>query len=191
MKKGLRTVVIGIMVAVMVLGSMAMAETASENNKGKKSTLDRFIDALSTPNQDANYQVSKKVYEVIKKGNEIGNVNTDEFQEAINYVLGEDWEKRLDEYGTDDIVNAYEKAEKVAKRYSGQKDDRTGWENFLQDVEKAGFCHYDKKKGDFSMGEFRTEDIAKAMEIGNDYITDIFNLLNTYGVGGDIIVWTD
>lgn len=189
MKKGFRTVVICVLVALMVLGSVAMAETTSENNKGK-STLDRFKDALSTPNKDANYQMSKKVYEVIKDGNATGKMNTDEFQEAIKYVLGDDWKKRLKDYG-DDIVNACEEAEKIAKRYSGQKDDRTGWENFIQDVEKAGYCHYDKKTGDFSIEDFETEEIAKVMKIGNDYITDMFDLLNTYGIDGDIIRWVD
>ena len=147
--------------------------------------LARFKAAQSSANEDANFQDSKKVYEVLKEGNKTGKRNIDDFRTATDYVLGDNWRENLDQFGGS-VEKAYQHAEKVAKRYSGQKDEKTAANNFMKDVADAGFGIYDKKTGSLELNEGVTlDDMAAKMGIAKGYLTDMFKLLNTYANEGE------
>ena len=149
------------------------------------SALTRFKAAQSSANEDANFQDSKKVYDVIKEGNKTGKRNTDDFKTAVDYVLGDNWRENLSEFGGS-VEEAYKLAEQKSKRYSGQKDEKTAVDNFMKDVGKTGLGTYDSKTGSLELNEGVTlGELSEKMKVSKEYLTDMFKLLNTYAGEGE------
>lgn len=147
--------------------------------------LARFKAAQSSANEDANFQDSKTVLKIIQEGNKTGKRNIDDYQYAVNYVLGDNWKKNLKEFG-DSVDKAYKEAEKKSKRYSGQKDEKTGLRNFMKDVGATDFGTYDSKTGKLTLSEGVTLDqLATELKMSKDYVADLFKAINTYAEEGE------
>lgn len=134
---------------------------------------ERYARAKETANQDAMFQGGKTMYEEFKEANKTGKTGTDEFQESVNFALGDEWETRF--Y---DRQKAYDEAEKVLKRYFGQEDERTSAANFLKDLGKNGFVDDD---GALKAGT-TIEGIANKLNTSEDMVRSIFGLLDTYEI---------
>lgn len=138
--------------------------------------LSRFKKAQQTENQDADFNVGEEAYNVLNEGNKTGKVGTDEFQEAVGFMLGEDWKTTY----ADNIDQAYKDAEELGKRYFGQSDERTGMANFRNEL-------VDKELGSFDGETFELfdgvtlEDTAEKLGMSYDAVKSMFGLMEAYG----------
>lgn len=148
----------------------------------------RFKAAQSTPNGDENYGEMGKMLSVVKEGRKTGKYGTDDFQEAVSGILGRDWQSRVGVKGGYKTTEAaYKEAERLGKRYFGQKQEKTGMNNFVKDAQKAGVMQYDKETGFLSFVEgFDTyESIAEKMNISPEAVQSMVELMNTYADVGE------
>lgn len=161
-----------------------------------RSALSRFKEAQASSNEDANYKASQDVYDVLKTGNKTGKRNTDEYQEAMNYILGDNWEQNLDRYGGT-VKAAQEFAEKQAKLYSDMGDAKDDVEKankekkaaneLFKNMAEAGFGNYDKSTGSFSFNNENQslDEIGAKLGLSADYVRDILKMANTYANAGE------
>lgn len=138
--------------------------------------LAKFKAAQSTENQDADFGVGGEAYEVIKEGNKTGKIGTDDYKSAVGFMLGENWET---EYAGN-LDKAYKEAEKLGKRYFGQKDERTGMANFRDDVVKAGLGSFDGKTFEL-FDNVTLEETADKLGMSLDAVKSMFGLMEAYG----------
>lgn len=144
--------------------------------------------ANSTANQDAAFGEGESMYEVLKEGNKTGKTGTDDFQSAVDFMLGEGWESRI---GTDfkDLYDAYAQAEKNAKKYFGQSDERTGMKNFASELVENKFASWGKDaQGNkvLSLAEgLNIEDVAAELKMSEDAVKSLFKLMEAYGANFD------
>lgn len=143
--------------------------------------LQQWKQAQASANQDAAFNEGKTMYDTIKEGLKTGKVGTDDFQESVDFMLGDDWEQNVGEGKTFTTKDAaYKAAQQKAKRYYGQKDERVGMQNFMQDLADNGFAEYDGK--DFKLLEdVNLEEIAESFGMSIDAIKSMFGLMETYG----------
>lgn len=140
--------------------------------------------ANSTDNQDSAFNEGKSMYDVLKEGNKTGKTGTDDFQSAVDFMLGEGWEDRI---GTDfkDLYDAYAQAEKNAKKYFGQDDERTGMKNFANELVKNEFATWGKDaqgRKVLSLAEgLNIEDVAAELKMSEDAVKSLFKLMEAYG----------
>lgn len=143
--------------------------------------LSRFRAAQKTPNKDEHFNVGQEVYGVLKDGNETGKIGTDDYEAAMDFILGDDWETEYKE----DLPGARKEAERKAERYFGQEDERTGMANFRDDVVNAGFGSWDGETFELFEqvnGEDVTlEGIAESLGMSRDAVQSMFELMETYG----------
>ena len=138
--------------------------------------LSRFKAAQKTPNKDEHFNVGQEVYGVLKDGNETGKIGTDDYDAAMDFILGDDWETKYEE----DLPGARKDAEKKAERYFGQEDERTGMANFRDDVVNAGFGSWDGETFKLSEG-VTLEEVAESLGMSRDAVQSMFELMETYG----------
>lgn len=136
--------------------------------------LSKYRAAKATENQDADFQEGATMYDEIKEAREIGKTGTDDFQTAVGFMLGEDWEQQYS-----DKEAAYKEAEKRAKRYFGQETESDNYVNFFDDLVKEGFAT--KENGQFIFGDISIEDIAEQMQMSVDAVRSLFMLAEAYG----------
>lgn len=146
----------------------AMAE-ATEN---ATSALQEFRIAQSTPNKGEDHGTGKEAGEVITEAlTETGKVGTDEFEKAMNFMVGEGWESDKDA--------SYKKAQENIKRYFGE-DDKTNVKNFAKDLESAGFGSFDGEV--FTMDEVvNIEEAANALGLTEEATESLFKLMQDHG----------
>lgn len=143
--------------------------------------LKKWQAAQDTPNQDAAFNEGETMYDTLKDGMKKGKTGTDDFQSAVDFMLGENWEENVGEGKTyKDKQAAYKAAEKKAKRYYGQTDERTGMKNFRDDLVKNEFGTL---VGDvFTLNEGVTlEQMAEKLEMSVDSVKAMFGLMQAYG----------
>lgn len=152
--------------------------------------LNRYKAAKSSANEDVDFLSGQGAYKDIVEGRKTGKIGTDDFQSAVDYVLGDNWRENLSEFDGS-VEKAYKTAEEKAKRYLGQKDEYTGGMNFLKDVERNGYGAFDKD-GNFTLNtigpdgkEISIANIAKDMKVSEDLVKSMFKMLNTYADVGD------
>ena len=138
--------------------------------------LAKFKKAQESENQDADFGVGGEAYEAIKEGNKTGKIGTDDFKEAVAFMLGEDWQTTY----AGDLNKAYKEAERLGKKYFGQKDERTGMANFRDELVSKKFGSYDGTT--FKLFDGVTiEQIAKDLGMSYDAVNAMFGLMEAYG----------
>ena len=160
--------------------------------------LSRYSAAKAAANDDAEHTIGQDAYKTLKEGIKSGKIGTDDFKEATNFLLGDDWESRF---------GSREEAQKVAKkmgeRYFGD-NDKTSATNFINDLVKGfkdengnitKFMSLDKATGEIQMlthevqnanGEleqvpYTMSEIASAIGTSTSAVQTMFGLLQTFG----------
>lgn len=136
--------------------------------------LSKYRAAKATENQDADFQEGATMYDEIKEARKIGKTGTDDFQTAVGFMLGEDWEQQYS-----DREAAYKEAEKRAKRYFGQKTESDNYINFFDDLVKNNLAT--KENGQFVFDNVSIEEIADRMQMSVDAVRSLFMLAEAYG----------
>lgn len=140
----------------------------------------RWQTAKETENQDAVFNEGTDMYETIKEGRSTLKTGTDDFQSAVDFMLGTDWESRYS-----DSQSAYKAAEEIGSRYFGQEDERQGMLNFAKDLAE----NYDAASWDgdelFLDTTASIEGMAEAMGMSEDAIRSLFGLMETYEINFD------
>lgn len=145
--------------------------------------LSRYRAAKQTQNQDADFNEGQNAYKDIQEGLKTGKIGTDDFKSAVDFILGDNWQKRF----SGDLEQAYKEADRLGKRYFGQKDERTGMESFMKDLDKNGLANYNSKTGELEIlkdgdGQVLTlEQIASKLGIAEEAARSMFGLLESYG----------
>lgn len=133
--------------------------------------LSRLTAARKSANADANYQSVGNLYEELKKASDIGKTNTDDYNAALDYILGEDWESR---YTTFEAANK-ELLKRTSKYNTG--DDAKNWDNFYDLLEDNGFINNGE------LVETTYQEIAKALGSSEEWVRDMFGLGSTFNRG--------
>lgn len=167
-----------------------------ENANG---ALSRYSAAKQTANQDAEYNVGQSAFKDFKEGRKSGKIGTDDFKEATNFLLGDDWEKRFN----GDVEAAYKQANKIGEKYFGE-NEKKGATNFAKELAKIRtdkngnafqFANFNEATGELEMlthavqnanGEleqvpYTMDEIASSLGISTDAASSLFGLLETYG----------
>lgn len=133
--------------------------------------LSRLTAARKSANADANYQSVGNLYEELKKASDIGKTNTDDYNAALDYILGEDWESR---YTTFEAANK-ELLKRTSKYNTG--DDAKNWDNFYDLLEDNGFINNGE------LVETTYQEVAKALGSSEEWVRDMFGLGSTFNRG--------
>lgn len=135
--------------------------------------------AKASKNPDANFSEGESIYKTIKEGRKTGKIGTDDFESAVNFALGQGWETS-EKYGGMTEKQAYKEAERISKRYYGQKDERQGMKNFRDDLIKAGLGSMEGNV--FTLEDTATvEGMAEALGTSVDSIKTMLGLMKSYG----------
>ena len=151
--------------------------------------LERYRAAQKAPQGDENYNEGQNALKDIKEGWKSGKVGTPKYQEAMGFFLGENWRTNEQYQGEKGQQKAQKDAEKLGNRYF--KDERTGVNNFIKDLEKLGkvsdkvnFTEDGKLEiaDDTSIQEIAQglSEVTGNAEMSEDAVTSLFELLQTY-----------
>lgn len=151
--------------------------------------LARYQGAKANPNSDANFNIGKDAGDTITGALKSGKIGTDEVKSAADYILGEGWEKRVDEDGNlvySTFQDGLKSAQEKYKRYFSNDDEKTSLKNFYSDLKKNGFGDYDSS-GFFQLFDTTAdgevvdlESMSKAVGLTKGVLQDLFGLANTY-----------
>lgn len=141
--------------------------------------LARYRAAQATENQDSMFQEGTAMYKMMKEALEIGKTGTDDFQAAMEFMLGEDWAQRFES-----VEAAQEQALKNAEQYFGQETESDNYINFFDKLVDIGMAS--KENGQFLFDQkVSLEEIAEAAGMSLDAVRALFGLAEAYGAEFD------
>lgn len=142
--------------------------------------LAEYRAAEATQNQDSAFQEGVGMYEMMKEAIKLDKTGTDDFQKAVSFMLGEDWEQKIgDIYATRD--KAYNAALKNAETYFGQETESDNYKNFVKALIKNEFGKYDKA-GNAVLENLSTIDVAEKLGLSQDAVLSLFGLMEAYEI---------
>ena len=145
--------------------------------EGATSALERYRAASKTANQDAEHTEGQGAFKTIKDSYKEGKIGTDDFKEAMSFMLGDDWVSKFE----GNVDKAYKAAKEKGDRYFGD-DDAKSATNFANDLVSKGLAQYDDT-GNLSLIETDLGNIAEAFGMSEDAAESLFGLLNSYSFG--------